>query len=97
MRARVAFWLALLGFVGGFTLAAAVVWVAAYFSDPYFRDPSTLVAGGACLIVVCALGAVYVVAALGLLRWVRHWRRDTTRRTAQPRSAATPSPSGIHR
>ena len=44
-----------------------------------------------------ALGAVYVVAALGLLRWVRHWRRDTTRRTAQPRSAATPSPSGIHR
>ena len=44
-----------------------------------------------------ALGAVYVVAALGLLRWIRHWRRDTTQRTAQPRSAATPSPSGIHR
>ena len=58
VSARVAFWLALLGFVGGFTLAAAVVWVAAYFSDPYFRDPSTLVAGGACLIAV-AMGLIW--------------------------------------
>ncbi|HEV7452709.1 MAG TPA: hypothetical protein VGO16_15240 [Pseudonocardiaceae bacterium] len=44
-----------------------------------------------------ALGALYVVAALGLLRWVRHWRRDTQQRTAQPRSTSTPSPSGTHR
>jgi uncharacterized membrane protein len=43
-----------------------------------------------------ALGAVYVVAALGLLGVVRHWRRDTERRTAQHRSAAAPSPSGMH-
>jgi uncharacterized membrane protein len=44
-----------------------------------------------------ALGAVYVVAALGLLSRVRHWRRDTTARAAQQRSASTPSPSGKHR
>jgi uncharacterized membrane protein len=43
-----------------------------------------------------ALGAVYVVAALGLLRWVRHWRRDTKQRTAQQRATSNPSPSGMH-
>lgn len=43
-----------------------------------------------------ALGAVYVVAALGLLSLVRHWRRGNTQRTARPRSAAAPSPSGMH-
>jgi uncharacterized membrane protein len=43
-----------------------------------------------------ALGAVYVVAALGLLRWVRHWRRDTKHRTAQQRATSNPSPSGMH-
>ena len=43
-----------------------------------------------------ALGAVYIVAALGLLSRVRHWRSDTTRRAARPRSASTPSASGIH-
>jgi uncharacterized membrane protein len=43
-----------------------------------------------------AFGAVYVVAALGLLRWVRHWRRDTKQRTAQQRPASNPSPSGMH-
>jgi Ca2+/H+ antiporter, TMEM165/GDT1 family len=43
-----------------------------------------------------ALGTVYVLAALGLLRAVRHWRRDT-QRTAQQRSVSTPSPLGMHR
>ncbi|MDT7712181.1 MAG: hypothetical protein QOG46_870 [Pseudonocardiales bacterium] len=43
------------------------------------------------------LGAVYVLVALGLLNCVRHWRRDTTQRTARPGSASTPSPSGMHR
>jgi uncharacterized membrane protein len=42
-----------------------------------------------------ALGAVYVVAALGLLSGVRHWRRDTTQPTGQQRPASTPS--GMHR
>jgi len=84
VSARVAFWLALLGFVGGFTLAAAVVWVAAYFSDPYFRDPSTLIAGGACLIVVGALGAVYV----GLLRSAEWRALDRAPLRARGRPAA---------
>jgi uncharacterized membrane protein len=48
-------------------------------------------------VALLVLGAVYVVAALGLLRCVRHWRRDTTQRLAQQRSASAPSPSGIHR
>jgi uncharacterized membrane protein len=43
------------------------------------------------------LGAVYIVAALGLLSWVRHWRHGITPRSVRPRSAATSSPSGMHR
>ncbi len=48
-------------------------------------------------LALLTLGAIYVVAALGLLSWVRHWRRDTKQRTARPRSASTPSSSGMHR
>jgi uncharacterized membrane protein len=44
-----------------------------------------------------ALGAVYVLAALGLLRWVRHWQRKTTQRAARPRSTSAPSPPGRDR
>ena len=47
-------------------------------------------------LALLALGAVYVVVALGLLSWVRHWRRDIKQRTAWPRSASTPSSSGMH-
>jgi uncharacterized membrane protein len=48
-------------------------------------------------LALLALGAVYVVAALGLLTVVRHWRSDAEQRTAPPRSAAAPSPSRMHR
>jgi uncharacterized membrane protein len=48
-------------------------------------------------LALLALGAVYVVAALGLLSLVGHWRRDTKERTARPRPTSTPSSSGMHR
>jgi uncharacterized membrane protein len=48
-------------------------------------------------LALLALGAVYVVAALGLLTVVRHWRSDAEQRTAPPRSAAAPTPSRMHR
>ncbi|MFZ0876938.1 MAG: hypothetical protein WAN20_20800 [Pseudonocardiaceae bacterium] len=43
-----------------------------------------------------ALGAVYVVAALGLLSSVRHWRCDNAQQTARPPPTSAPSPSGMH-
>jgi uncharacterized membrane protein len=42
-----------------------------------------------------ALGAYYVLAALGMLSWVRH-RQGTTQLAAQPGSTSTPSASGWH-
>ena len=44
-----------------------------------------------------ALGAVYVLAALGLLRSVQHWQRKTTQRATRPRSTSASSPSGRNR
>ncbi|MGH3782341.1 MAG: hypothetical protein ACRDRO_17415 [Pseudonocardiaceae bacterium] len=45
-------------------------------------------------LALLTLGAVYVVAALGLLSRVRHWRGETTQRRARSRATSTPSPSG---
>ena len=74
-------------FVGAILTTFGIFWVGEGLGVAWPGDQSALL----------ALGAVYVVAALGLLSWVRHWRRDTTQWTAQPQSASTPSPSGMHR
>jgi Ca2+/H+ antiporter, TMEM165/GDT1 family len=40
--------------------------------------------------------AYYVLAALGMLSWVRHRRQETTQLAAQPESTSAPSASGRH-
>jgi uncharacterized membrane protein len=42
-------------------------------------------------VALLALAAVYVLAALGLLSWVRHWRRDTTQWSMRPGLDSAPS------
>jgi uncharacterized membrane protein len=74
-------------FVGAMLTTFGTFWAGECLGVAWPGDQSTLL----------ALGAVYVVAALGLLNWVRHWRCDTKQRTARPRSASTPSSSGMHR
>ncbi|HEX6403153.1 MAG TPA: hypothetical protein VF003_08380 [Pseudonocardiaceae bacterium] len=46
-------------------------------------------------LALLALGVVYVLAALGLMRWVRHRQRETIQ--LAERSTSAPSPSGRHR
>jgi len=74
-------------FVGAMLTTFGTFWAGESLGVAWPGDQSALL----------ALGAVYVVAALGLLSLVRHWRRDNAQQTARPGPTSAPSPSGMHR